>query len=54
MGNPGLNLTTAGSWRSPVHELVRIGPFKVSVEVKDANTKAVRLLVSGETRFGTR
>ena len=45
-----LNLTSAGSWRSPLHESVRIGPFKVSVEVKGANATAVHLLVSGETR----
>ena len=43
-----VNLTSAGTWRAPLHELVRIGPFHVDVRVPAADGASVRLLVGGE------
>jgi hypothetical protein len=43
-----VNLTSAGSWRAPVHELIRIGPLRLSVRLpRDVHGDAVRLLVGG-------
>ena len=42
-----VNLTSAGSWRAPIDELIPVGPFKVSVRLpKEVRGSAVRLLVS--------
>ena len=43
-----VNLTSAGTWRTPVHELIDVGPLRVKVRV-DANVRGetVRSLVSG-------
>jgi hypothetical protein len=44
-----VNLTSAGTWRQPVHELIPIGPLQVRVELPaDVNGKRARLLVSGK------
>ncbi len=41
------NLTSAGTWRQPIHELIPVGPVSVSVRLpKDVNGKALKLLVS--------
>jgi hypothetical protein len=46
-----VNLTSAGTWRSPVHELISIGPLEISVRIpRDVHGRAVRFLVSGERK----
>jgi hypothetical protein len=43
------NLTSAGTWRQPVHEFIPIGPISVRVKLeKDVKGKTLTLLVSGE------
>jgi hypothetical protein len=43
-----VNLTSAGTWRAPIDELIPIGPMKVSVHLpSDVRGGGVRLLVSG-------
>jgi hypothetical protein len=45
-----VNLTSAGTWRQPVHELISIGPLKLRVQrPADIRSKRVRLLVAGKT-----
>lgn len=39
-----VNLTSAGTWRTPVHELIPVGPLKISVR---ATATSIRSLVSG-------
>jgi hypothetical protein len=43
-----VNLTSAATWRQPVHELIPVGPWRVQVKLPAgvAGNKA-RLLVSG-------
>jgi hypothetical protein len=44
-----VNLTSAGTWRQPVHELIPVGPLRVRVKRPlGIRGKAVRLLVSAE------
>ena len=48
-----VNLTSAGTWRTPVHELIPVGPLKVAVRLPaGVNGGAVRSLVS-EGRVAT-
>jgi len=43
-----VNLTNAGTWRAPVHELIPVGPLRVQIKMPDGVTGAgVRSLVSG-------
>ncbi len=43
-----VNLTSAGTWRAPVHELMPIGPLQVRVRLsKDIQPKTLKTLVSG-------
>jgi hypothetical protein len=43
-----VNLTSAGTWRAPVHELIPIGPLQVGVKLpKDVGGRSARLLVTG-------
>jgi hypothetical protein len=43
-----VNLTNAGTWRQPVHELISIGPLRVRIKLPpDLRGSRVRLLVSG-------
>ena len=43
------NLTSAATWRQPVHELIPIGPVSVRLKVgKDVKGDKLNLLVSGE------
>lgn len=43
-----VNLTSAGTWRTPVHELMNVGPLRVKVRVgDDVNGGRVRSLVTG-------
>lgn len=43
-----VNLTSAGTWRAPVHELIPVGPLRVRVQLPPAVAgQAVRLLVAG-------
>jgi hypothetical protein len=45
-----VNLTSAGAWRQPVHELIPVGPLKLRVQrPADVRSKRVRLLVAGKT-----
>jgi hypothetical protein len=45
-----VNLTSAGSWRAPVDELIPIGPLRVKVKLPPGVTPGKpRLMVSGET-----
>ena len=45
-----VNLTSAGTWRQPVHELIPVGPLKLRVKTPaDVRGKRVRLLVAGKT-----
>jgi hypothetical protein len=44
-----VNLTSAGTWRPPVDELIRVGPLSVKVRVPaDLRPKAAKLLVAGK------
>ena len=46
-----VNLTSAGTWRAPVHELIPIGPLQVKVRVpQGVQPKTLKMLVSGENR----
>jgi hypothetical protein len=43
-----VNLTSAGTWRQPVHELIPVGPLRVRVQAPEgAHRRRLRLLVSG-------
>jgi hypothetical protein len=43
-----VNLTSAGTWRQPVHEFIPVGPLRVRVRLPDdVRGKNLRLLVSG-------
>lgn len=42
-----VNLTSEATWRAPLHELIRVGPFKVKIRLPSRLTSAAaRLLVS--------
>lgn len=44
-----VNLTSAGTWRQPVHELIPIGPLQVRVKLPaDVHGKRLRFLASGQ------
>jgi hypothetical protein len=44
-----INLTNAGAWRSPVDELIRVGPFKLRVKLfEEVHGQNVKLLVGGK------
>ena len=46
-GTLQLNLTSAGTWRAPVDELIRVGPLRVRVRVPSVvRGDRVRLLVA--------
>ncbi len=46
-----VNLTSEATWRAPLNELIRVGPFKVRVRLpKQLSRPAARLLVSGAER----
>jgi len=46
-----VNLTSAGTWRAPVHELIPVGPLKVRVRLPDGvQPKTLKMLVSQENR----
>jgi hypothetical protein len=50
-----VNLTNAGAWRQPVHELIPIGPFEVRVKAPaEVRGRRARLLVSGKTIAASR
>jgi len=43
-----VNLTSAATWRQPMHELIPIGPLRVRVRLpQDVRGGRARLLVSG-------
>ena len=43
-----VNVTSAGSWRSPVHDLIPVGPFEIGVRLEDGDAaRGVDLLVAG-------
>ena len=44
-----VNLTNAGTWRQPVHELIPVGPLRVLLKLPEGvRGKSVHLLVSGQ------
>ena len=44
-----VNLTSAGTWRAPVHELIPVGPLAVRVKLpQGVHGERLRLIVSGE------
>jgi len=46
-----VNLTSEATWRAPVDELIRVGPFKVSVRLPhDMTRPTARLLVAGASK----
>ena len=46
-----VNLTSAGTWRAPVHELIPVGPLQVKVRVPQGiRPKTLKMLVSQENR----
>ncbi|MDA2925481.1 Tat pathway signal protein, partial [Acidobacteria bacterium AH-259-L09] len=46
-----VNLTSAGTWRSPVHDLIPVGPLRVKVKLsEDVSAKSLKFLVSGEEK----
>jgi hypothetical protein len=46
-----VNLTSEATWRAPLDELIRVGPFKITVRVPDKVTNpTAKLLVSGARR----
>jgi len=49
-----VNLTSAGTWRAPVHELILVGPLTVRVRPpQGVQPKALKTLVSQENRAAT-
>jgi hypothetical protein len=45
-----VNLTSAGTWRQPVHELISVGPLRVRAQLpEDVRGRRLRLLVSNRT-----
>jgi hypothetical protein len=45
-----VNLTSAGTWRGPIHELIPVGPLAVRVKLPDAiRGERLLLTVSGGT-----
>lgn len=45
-----INLINAATWRPPVHELIPLGPFKISLQLpEDVAATEVKYLVSGRT-----
>jgi hypothetical protein len=45
-----VNLTNAGTWRAPVHELICVGPLRVRVRLlEEVQGQTARLLVAGRT-----
>ena len=45
-----VNLTSEATWRAPLDELIRVGPFKITMPVPAGQTKPrARLLVAGGT-----
>lgn len=46
-----VNLTSAGTWRAPVEELIPVGPIKVKIKLPDGVIgNSARLLVAGGSR----
>lgn len=46
-----VNLTSAGTWRAPVHELIPVGPLQVKVRLPQGiQPKTLKMLVSQENR----
>ncbi len=44
-----INLTSAGTWRQPVDELISVGPFQVRIKLPDGiSARNIRLLVSNK------
>ena len=44
-----VNLTNAGTWRTPLHELIAVGPFQVKVQLPEGlATSSVKFLVAVE------
>jgi hypothetical protein len=49
-----VNLTSAGTWRTPVHEFISVGPFQVSIKLPEGvSGNAVKLLVAEQELSST-
>jgi hypothetical protein len=45
-----VNLTSAGTWRAPVDELIRVGPLRLQLRVpREVRGDRLRFLVSSRT-----
>jgi hypothetical protein len=50
-----VNLTSAGTWRQPVHELIPVGPIQLQVKLPPkVKARHARLLVAGKTVSASR
>jgi hypothetical protein len=48
-----VNLTSAGTWRQPVHELIPVGPVRIGIKLPpDVEGKSLRALVSDQEISG--
>jgi hypothetical protein len=47
-----VNLTSAGTWRQPIDELIPVGPAKVRVKLPEERGRGVQLLVSDQKVSG--
>jgi len=44
-----VNLTNAGTWRQPIHEIIPVGPVNVTIRLpEDVGGTKLRLLVSAQ------
>jgi len=45
-----INLTSAGTWRAPIHELIPVGPIQIKIKIpQGTNGTKARLLVSNQS-----
>jgi hypothetical protein len=46
-----VNLTSAGTWRAPVHELIPVGPLRIKIKLPDRmHGNSVKLLTGGKVK----
>ncbi len=44
-----VNLTSAGTWRQPVHELIPVGPLELRLKLRKETVRKARLLVANKS-----
>jgi hypothetical protein len=48
-----VNLTSAGTWRAPIHELVPVGPLRIKLKLpENVRCRSLRFLVAGKRKSG--